>query len=87
MASNEIILKVKVQKDGSLKIVAKEAEKAAKSTDKLGKSTDRTTKSRSRFHKAEKGVGQAGLSSAKSFSKMNQTRLENTFWEDMHKSK
>ena len=73
MASNEITFKVKVQKDGNLKVVAKEAQQAAKSTDNLGKSTDRTTKARNRYNKAEKGVGQAGLSSAKSFSKMNQT--------------
>ena len=73
MASNEIVFKIKVEKDGNLTVVAKEAEKAAKNTDKLGKSTDKLEKSRSRYHKAEKGVGQAGLSSSKSFSKMRQT--------------
>lgn len=71
--ANEIIFKVKVEKDGNLKVIAKDSEKAAKSTDNLGKSTDNLSKSRSKYHKAEKGVGQAGLSSAKSFSKMNQT--------------
>ena len=71
--ANSITFKVKVEKDGNLKVVAKEASAAAKSTDDLSKSTDRATKSRNRFHKAEKGVGQAGLSSAKGFSKMNQT--------------
>ncbi len=73
MASNEITFKVKVQKDGNLSVVAKEAEKAAKSTSKLGTETDKTTKARNRFNKAEKGVGQAGLSSGKAFAKMNQT--------------
>jgi hypothetical protein len=73
VASNEITIKVNVQKDGNLKLTAKEADQAAKSTDKLGKSTDRTTKARNRYNKAEKGVGQAGLSSGKAFSKMNQT--------------
>jgi len=71
--ANSITFKVKVEKDGNLKVIAKEAGAAAKSTDNLSKSTDRATKSRNRFHKAEKGVGQAGLSSAKGFSKMNQT--------------
>ena len=71
--ANSITFKVKVEKDGNLKVVAKEAERAAKSTDDLGKSTDNLEKKRSRYHKAEKGVGQAGLSTAKSFSKMNQT--------------
>ena len=71
--ANEVSLKIKIGDDGTLKIVAKDAKKAAKATDELGQSTDRVTKSRNRYHKAEKGVGQAGLSSAKSFSKMNQT--------------
>tara|TARA_E500000331_G_scaffold297623_1_gene297015 strand:- start:5307 stop:9638 length:4332 start_codon:yes stop_codon:yes gene_type:complete len=71
--SNEVRLKIKIGDDGTLKVVAKEAKKATKATDELGQSTDRVTKSRNKYHKAEKGVGQAGLSSAKSFSKMNQT--------------
>ena len=73
MAANEIIFRVKVEKDGNLKITAKEAEAAAQSTKKLGTETDKTTKSRNRYNKAEKGVGQAGLSSGKAFAKMNQT--------------
>ena len=40
MASNSITFKVKVEKDGSLKVVAKEAKSASKATDDLGKSTD-----------------------------------------------
>ena len=71
--ANTITFKVKVEKDGNLSVIAKQAEKAAKNTDKLGASTDKTTKARNRFNKAEKGVGQAGLSSGKAFSKMNQT--------------
>jgi len=71
--ANTITFKVKVEKDGNLSVIAKQAEKAAKSTGKLGTETDKTTKARNRFNKAEKGVGQAGLSSGKAFSKMNQT--------------
>ena len=40
MASNEITFKVKVEKDGNLKVLASDAEKAAKGTDKLSGSTD-----------------------------------------------
>ena len=69
MAANEITFKVKVEKDGSLKMVAGDAEKASKSTDKLNKSTDNLTKKRTQYQKVEKGVGQAGLSTAKGFSK------------------
>lgn len=69
MAANEIVFKIKVDKDGSLDIVAKDATNAAKSTEKLGKSTDTLNKKRGQYQKVEKGVGQAGLSTAKSFSK------------------
>jgi hypothetical protein len=75
VAGNEIIFKIKVQKDGNLKVVAKQADKAAKSTEQFTKATEKTTKARNRFSKGEKGVGQAGLSSAKSFSKMQQTMV------------
>ena len=71
--ANEIIFKVKVEKDGNLKVIAKDSEKAAKSTDNLGKSTDNLSRSRNKYNKVEKGVGQTGLSSAKSFSKMRDT--------------
>ena len=71
--ANEVSLKIKIGDDGTLKVVAKDAEKAAKATDDLGKSTDRVSKSRNKYHKAEKGVAQAGLSSAKGFSKMRET--------------
>ena len=70
MAANEITFKVKVTKDGSLKVVAKDADKAAKSTEKLGKATDETAKARNRYKRGEKGVAQAGMNSTKSFSKM-----------------
>jgi len=69
VAANEITFKVKVEKDGSLKMVAGQADKAAKSTDKLSQSTDTINKKRTQYQKIEKGVGQAGLSSAKGFSK------------------
>jgi len=72
VAANEIVFKVKVEKDGNLSVVAKQAEKAAKGTDQLTRSTDNLDKKRRNYNKTEKGVGQAGLSSAKSFSKMRQ---------------
>ena len=70
MAANEITFKIKVTKDGNLKVIAKDAEKAAKGTEKLGKSTDQTTKARDKFSRGEKGVAQAGMNTTKSFSKM-----------------
>ena len=70
MAANEITFKVKVTKDGSLKVVAKDADAAAKGTEKLGKATDDTAKARNRYSRGEKGVAQAGMNSTKSFSKM-----------------
>lgn len=75
MAANEITFKIKVEKDGTLGVVAKDAEKAAKATDKLGTSTDKTTKARNNFSKGEKGVAVAGMNSTKAFSKMNQAMV------------
>ena len=67
--ANEITFKVKLTDDGGLKVVAQEAEKASKATDKLGQSTSKLNKARNRHQKIEKGLGQAGLSGAKGFSK------------------
>ena len=73
MAANEIVFRVKVEKDGNLKVTAKEADAAAKSTKGLGKETDKLNNKRSNYQKVEKGVGQAGLSTAKGFSKQAST--------------
>ena len=69
MAGNEIKLTLRVDDNGSLNIVAKQAKAAASATDQLDKSTKNASKSRSNYQKVEKGVGQAGLSTAKGFSK------------------
>ena len=69
MAANEIVFSVKVQKDGNLKVIAKDSDAAAKGTKELGDQTDNLSKKRTNFQKVEKGVGQAGLSTAKGFSK------------------
>jgi len=71
--ANSITFKVKVEKDGNLKVVAKEADAAAKSTDNLGKSTDSLNRTRDKTHKREKSLHQSGLSGAKAFSKQAQT--------------
>ena len=75
MAGNEIKFTVKFEKDGSLKEIAADTKKATKGTEKFTEATEKTTKSRNRYKKGEKGVAQAGLSSAKSFSKMQQTMV------------
>ena len=61
--ADTITVTYKVQEDGSLKAIGKDAEKAAGSTDKAAKSGDR-------YQKVQKGIAQTGLSSGKSFSKM-----------------
>jgi len=70
VAANEVKLTIKIGDDGSLDIVAKKAKKATKETEKLADASEKVRKSRNRYSKGEKGVAQAGLSSAKSFSKM-----------------
>jgi len=66
-------IKIKVNDDGSLSMVEKEAKKASKATDNLGKATDATTSKRNRFHKGEKGVAGATSNSTKAFAKQAQT--------------
>ena len=52
--AKEIKVKIVVDDDGSLKVVAGEATKASKATDKLDKSGKRLNKTRGNFHKLEK---------------------------------
>ena len=49
--ANSINLKIKVDDDGSLSVIANEAKKAAGATDKLGASTDELSKKRNRYNK------------------------------------
>ena len=71
--ANEVKLTLKVDDNGSLNIVTKEATKAAGATDKLNQSQNKLNKTRGHYNKLEKGVGQAGLSTAKGFSKQAQS--------------
>ena len=66
MAQNEVKIRVKIDDNGDLSIVAKKAKHAADSTDKL-------TSSRDRYQRGEKGVAGATSNSTKAFSKMQQT--------------
>jgi hypothetical protein len=71
--ASEVKIKIKIDDNGSLSVVAKEADKASKATDKLGKATTKTNKTRSKYHKQEKGVAGATSNSTKSFAKQAQT--------------
>lgn len=71
MAANEIVIKVKLDDNGSFKLVEKEAKKAAKATDDLGKS-------RNRYNKGEKGVIGATSNGTKAFSKMRDSMTGST---------
>lgn len=65
MAQNEVKIRVKIDDNGDLSIVAKKAKQAADSTDQL-------TNSRNRYQRGEKGVAGATSNSTKAFSKMQQ---------------
>ena len=71
--ANKVDLTINVDDNGSLNIVAKEAQAAAKATDKVSKATDRASKSRSHYNKLEKGTAQLGANSTKNFAKQAQT--------------
>jgi len=72
MANSKVVFEVVATSKG-LKVVAKDIDKTSKATDKLAKSQDRASRSGDRFDKQNKSLYQSNLSSAKSFSKMNQT--------------
>lgn len=72
MANKEIKLIVKVDDNGSMAIVGKNAKKAAHETEKLRHETEKVNKSRNRFNKGEKGVAGSTSNTTKSFSKMQQ---------------
>jgi len=69
--ANEIVIKVKLDQDGSFKLVEQQAKKAAKATDDLGKS-------RNRYNKGEKGVAGATANGTKAFSKMRDSMTGST---------
>ncbi len=71
--ANTVKLTIKVDDDGSLNVVAKEAKAAAAATDKLGTSTDKLSNKKNRFNKLEKGTAQLGANSTKGFAKQAQT--------------
>ena len=70
MAANEIKLTLRVNDDGTLGIVGKEAKEAAAGVDELDKSTKKASKSQDRFNKGAKGVAGATSNATKGFSKM-----------------
>ena len=67
--ANEVKLTLRVEDNGSLSIVASEADKAAASTEKLDKATKKTNKSRRDHQKIEKGVAGITSNTTKGFSK------------------
>jgi len=71
--ANQVKIKILIDDNGDLSVIAADAKKAASATDKLGKSTEGLEKKRTRFHKREKGVSQATSNSTKAFSKQAQT--------------
>ena len=72
MANSKVIIEIESTAKG-LKISAKETEKLGKAVEKTGQAYEETGKASNKFHKKEKGVGQAQLSTAKGFSKMKET--------------
>ena len=72
MANSKVVIEVVATSKG-MKILVNDVEAATKATNKLKKSQDAATSSANRFDKQNKSLYQSNLSSAKSFSKMNQT--------------
>jgi len=73
VAKNEIKIKLSIDDQGNLKIIAKDAEKASQATDSLAQSTERAGQAKNRYNKQEKGAGQLTNNSTKAFAKQAQT--------------
>jgi len=73
MAKNEILIRLRVDDKGNLKVASKETEKLSKSTDKAARSTEKLNKSRDKYNRTEKGVAGISSNSTKNFSKMQQS--------------
>jgi len=72
MADSRVLIEI-VSTAKGLKVVAKDTEKLAKNVEKTDKAYQKTEKSGRKYHKQEKAIHQSNLSSAKGFSKMNET--------------
>ena len=77
--ANEVVLKFKISEDGSLKVISKDADKAASSLDKTTKSSEKANnsqeklnKSKKDYQKREKGVAGITSNSTKAFAKQAQ---------------
>ena len=72
MADSRVIIEVVATSKG-LKIVSSDINKTTKATNNLEKSQKKAAKTGNQYDKQNKGIYQTNLSSAKSFSKLNQT--------------
>ena len=72
MADSRVVFEVIATAKG-LKVVHKDLKKTSDETKKLAGNQDKAAKSGSKYHKQQKGIAQTNLSSAKGFSKMNET--------------
>ena len=72
MADSRVLIEI-ISTAKGLKVVAKDTEKLATNVDKVDNAQKKADKSGKNYHKTEKGIHQANLSSAKGFSKMQQS--------------
>ena len=72
MADSRVLIEI-ISTAKGLKVVAKDTEKLAKNVDKVDKAQSKADRSGNKYHKQQKAIHQSNLSSAKGFSKMNET--------------
>jgi hypothetical protein len=68
--SNTVTLTLKINDNGDLALVSKEAKKAAAGMKGVDEATKKASTSQNNYNRGAKGVGQTGLSASKGFSKM-----------------
>ena len=73
MAKNEVKLKIRIDDDGTLAVIAKKSDKASAAVGRLNDKVRSSNKVRNNFNKQEKGVGQLTNNSTKAFAKQAST--------------
>jgi len=72
VAGDRLVFEV-VAEGKNLKVVQRDADKLADSVERTDRARNKAGKGQNAYNKREKGIAQSNLSSAKGFSKMNQT--------------
>ena len=86
--ANTVSLKIKIDDDGSLSIIAKEAKKAKEGVESVSKATNKGAKASDNYSKKNKGVAQATSNGTKAYSLISMmSDLRKGVWSEIYTGK